>query len=326
MTPPSPCRGRLAPSPTGLLHLGNAWSFLLAWLACRSAGGRLVLRLEDIDPARSRPEFAEALLRDLHWLGLDWDEGPIAQSGRTSLYEAALARLEAAGRIYPCFCTRRELREQHSLAGAPHVDDRGAPYPGTCRHLTEDERERRRAAGRAPCWRLRCPATASPLHFTDAVYGAQSYTLQDCGGDFALRRSDGVWAYQLAVVVDDGLMGITQVVRGSDILPSTPRQLLLADWLGFARPAYAHVPLICDENGERLAKRHQSLTLASLRDAGWSGSAVIGLLAAYARLREAQTPVHPRELVEGFSFDRLPREAVRLPPESELRKSYGGID
>ena len=269
-----PVRGRLAPSPTGYMHLGNAWAFLLAWLAVRSAGGTLVLRMEDIDPQRSRPEYARALVEDLRWLGLDWDEGPAVdgaipdagdmaeegpcgpyfQSARAALYDATLDAMDRAGLVYPCYCTRKELRQ---LAGAPHVDDAGAPYPGTCRHLSPEERRQREAQGRRACLRLRCPE--GRFHFQDGLLGEQSFTLEDCGGDFALRRSDGVVAYQLAVALDDALMGITQVVRGRDILTSTPRQLALLRLWGFEPPAYAHIPLLLDGQGERLAKRHQSL-------------------------------------------------------------------
>ena len=317
MALPILCRGRLAPSPTGFLHLGNAWAFLLAWLACRAAKGQLVLRMEDIDPARSRPEFAEAIVRDLHWLGLDWDEGPFFQSARGEHYANALKQLSQVDRVYPCFCTRRELRDLHNVAGAPHVDERGAFYPGTCRHLTAGERQQRETI-RAPGWRLSCPDAEERILFDDLVYGPQAFSLAECGGDFLLRRSDGVWAYQLAVVVDDGLMGVNQVVRGHDILPSTPRQLLLARWLGFASPTYAHVPLLCDAEGERLAKRHASLTLASLREAGWSGEQVVGLLARLARLQDHDGPVHARELLSSFSLQALPREPLCLPPMSEL--------
>lgn len=242
MSASRPVRGRLAPSPTGFLHLGNAWAFLLAWLACRSKGGSLVLRMEDIDPDRSRPEYADAIIRDLRWLGLDWDEGPDAggpagpyvQSARMGLYADALNRLDRAGHIYPCYCTRKELR---TLAGAPHVGDAGAAYPGTCRNLPPERRAELEAAGRRPCIRLRCPS--QNYAFEDAVFGPFSMTLEACGGDFALRRSDGVIAYQLAVVVDDGLMGITQVVRGR--ICSSPRRASLPCSISSAIPA----PPIC---------------------------------------------------------------------------------
>lgn len=319
-------RGRLAPSPTGYLHLGNAWAFLLAWLAARAEGGALVLRMEDIDPDRSRREYADAIVEDLHWLGLDWDEGPgslLSQSGtddgphapyeqsqRTALYAATLARLEAAGHIYPCYCTRKELR---TLAGAPHVEDTGAPYPGRCRHLTPTERATLAAQGRRPALRLRCPDNDDPagiMSFEDAVYGPQSLSLTDCGGDFALRRSDGVLAYQLAVVADDQAMGITQVVRGRDILVSTPRQLWLYQLLGCTPPRYAHIPLLLDAEGERLAKRHQSLSLRALRDRGVPPAAIVGLLGKLARCRSEYVPCPPAALLPTFSLGQLPREDV----------------
>ncbi|WP_300718960.1 tRNA glutamyl-Q(34) synthetase GluQRS [uncultured Desulfovibrio sp.] len=321
-------RGRLAPSPTGYMHLGNAWAFLWAWLAVRSRGGTLVLRMEDIDPQRSRPGYALALVEDLRWLGLDWDEGPAAdgtvpddgcdlreqgpcgpyfQSARTALYAAALDALRDAGLVYPCYCTRKELRQ---LAGAPHVDDAGAPYPGTCRHLSAEERARHEAAGRRACLRLRCPEGEFP--FTDGLLGRQSFTLEQCGGDFALRRSDGVVAYQLAVALDDALMGITQVVRGRDILPSTPRQLALLRLWGFTPPAYAHIPLLLDGQGERLAKRHQSLGVRELRRQGVGAAEIVGVLATLAGLRPDTRPVRPAELLADFCLERLPRHDVCL--------------
>ncbi len=313
-------RGRLAPSPTGYLHLGNAWAFLWAWLACRKAGGELVLRMEDIDGERSSDTFKAALIADLRWRVLDSDEGPdvvcscgpYEQSARFSLYEEALGRLESLGRVYRCYCTRKELRDQlRHLAGAPHVDDRGAPYAGTCRHLSAEERTLREAAGRRPCLRMNTEGLV-PLLFSDAVCGAQSLGLEDCGGDFALRRSDGVWAYQLAVVVDDGLMKINQVVRGEDILVSTPRQLALFDLLGLPRPSYAHVPLLCDANGERLAKRHNSLALRALRSAGWTARELTGILAWKGRIIPELRPVSPAELIPFFAWDTLPEGLVRL--------------
>ena len=321
-------RGRLAPSPTGLLHLGNAWAFLLAWLACRKARGTLVLRMEDIDPERSSQAWADAIVYDLRWLGLAWDEGPrpdgtpgetgpcgpYVQSRRSALYEQALARL--GDRVYPCYCTRKELRDQlRAMAGAPHVDDRGAPYPGTCRHLTAEQRAQRESAGRHPCLRLNTEGLAG-ISFVDALCGPQSFSLAGCGGDFALRRSDGVWAYQLAVVVDDALMGINQVVRGEDILVSTPRQLALFDLLGWPRPAYAHIPLLCDPDGERLAKRHGSLSLRALREAGHAPQELVGLLAFKAGLQDRPEPRAPGDLLEGFSLQRLPQGPVRLDAAS----------
>lgn len=315
-------RGRLAPSPTGYIHLGNAWAFLLAWLAARASSGEVVLRIEDIDPQRSRPEYTAALIEDLTWLGLDWDYGPdkpepaggsmgpFEQSRRGQQYAAAIAHLEAAGLTYPCFCTRKELR---SMAGAPHVDDAGAPYPGTCRSLNQAQRQTLLESGRRPCLRLRCQD--GPVNFTDTVFGPQSLTLADCGGDFALRRSDGVIAYQLAVAVDDALMGINQVVRGRDILISTPRQIALLKLLGYGAPAYAHVPLLLDDEGERLAKRHQSLALRNLRQLGADPRKITGLLGALAGCNPGGNAASPAELIPFFSLSRLDGDDIRLGRE-----------
>lgn len=342
MTPAAPYTvGRLAPSPTGLLHLGNAWAFLLAWCAARAnmhgqdgtggqgapreprelselggqaERGRIVLRIEDLDPQRSKPEFTRAIIEDLTWLGLDWDGDILYQSARADVYQAALARLH--GHVYPCFCTRQELR---SLAGAPHVDDAGAPYSGRCRHLTGDERATLAAQGRKQALRLACPqGAAGTITFDDAVCGPQHCTLDDVGGDFALRRSDGVMAYQLAVVVDDATQGVNQVVRGRDILSSTPRQILLCRLLGLPQPPqmqYAHVPLLCDADGERLAKRHQSLSLRALREAGVRAEAIVGLLGCLAGMWPQGRAAHPQELVPHFAWARLPAQDVRVTPD-----------
>lgn len=302
--------GRLAPSPTGYAHLGNAWAFLLAWLAIRSIGGRLILRLEDIDPQRSRPEYASSLLEDLRWLGLDWDEGPdkggargpYVQSAREAIYDDALKKLDMAGLVYPCYCTRKELRQ---LAAAPHIDDIGAPYPGTCRTLDAVQRTTLAKSGRKPTLRLHCPEDI--LTFTDLSLGLQCFTLTDCGGDFALRRSDGVWAYQLVVAIDDALMGVTQVVRGRDILSSTPRQIAILQILGHQVPTYGHIPLLLNEQGERLAKRHQSLTLRYLHDQGVEAQRIIGLLGYLAGLVSSEKPISPSELISHFSWKYLPK-------------------
>lgn len=315
-------RSRLAPSPTGFLHLGNAWSFWIAWLAARSAGGEVVLRLEDIDPARSREEYARALVGDLAWLGLDWDYGPgsengrggddfFRQSGRAAAYEQALAYLEGRGLTYPCYCTRKDLRE---IAGAPHVDDTGAPYPGICRNLGAEDRARHEAKGRRPSLRLFCPPDAV-WEFDDRVRGRQRMTLGECGGDFALRRSDGVYAYQLAVVVDDIAMGVTLVARGNDILPSTPRQIYLYSLFGERPPEYAHLPLIADECGDRLAKRHASLTLRALREAGVLPETILGWLAASSGMRDGFSPLHAGEGMRGFALEKIRATTLRLPPE-----------
>jgi len=302
-------RGRLAPSPTGLLHLGNAWAFWLAWLEARRAGGRLVLRLEDLDPARSRADYADQIRRDLLWLGLSWDEEAQPQSLRAPVYEAALAGFTARGLTYPCFCTRRELR---SLAGAPQVGDAGAAYAGTCRGLSSARRAALADSGRARSLRLICPPERV-WSFQDLVAGPQGLTLAECGGDFALRRSDGVFAYQLAVVADDLDQGVTSVVRGRDLLASTPRQLYLLELLGGRAPAYAHVPLILDHQGERLAKRHAGLSLAGLREAGVRPENIFGFLARLSGLSDDPGPLAVGDLAPGFAWDRLRPEDLRLP-------------
>ncbi len=322
--------GRLAPSPTGALHLGNAWSFLLAWLAVRVEGGRIALRQENIDPRRSRQSWMEDIEHDLRWLGLDWDEGPdvggphapYVQSECGKAYESALHKLEKLGLVYPCFCTRRELR---LLAGAPHgaadgLGDAGAAYPGTCRHLSKEERNAHVAAGRCAALRLRCPDGEDGREsFTDLVLGPQSFTLAECGGDFALRRSDGVWAYQLAVVVDDMRMGVTQIVRGDDILLSSPRQILLYRLFRQEPPTFAHVPLLHDAQGERLAKRHKSLSLAQLRENGCRPEKIVGWLARTAGLQGtgSATPsdLAARLRAEGkeFPWSTLPRGHILVP-------------
>lgn len=321
-------RGRLAPSPTGYMHIGNAWAFLLAWLAARHEGGQVVLRMEDIDPQRSRPEYALALMEDLRWLGLDWDEGsdiggqyaPYTQHERLPLYQEALQSLQKRGLAYPCFCTRKELR---SLAGAPHWGDAGAAYPGTCRGLSAAERQAKLAAGRKPALRLLCPS--EPISFNDALYGAQQCCLHDIGGDFALCRSDGVVAYQLAVAVDDYAMGITQVVRGQDILVSTPRQIALLRLLGAESiPQYGHIALLVDEQGERLAKRHSSLAIRYIRQQGMTARQLVGLLACWAGLQAQPVPRSAAELIPLFSWQRLVRHRLSVPSDlPSLRAACG---
>lgn len=327
---PGEIRGRLAPSPTGRLHLGNAWAFLLAWLSARACGGTLVSRLEDIDPERSKDHYAQAIIEDLAWLGLDWDagvgvcsadeRGPYRQSERGHVYAAILDRLARQGLTYPCFCSRRELR---LLAAAPHIDDVGAPYPGTCRHLSAGQREERLAQGRPACLRLRCPPF--PIAFADAVQGPQNFLPEHYGGDFALRRSDGVIAYQLAVAVDDALMGITQVVRGRDILPSTPRQIALLEILGYPPPQYVHFPLLLDAEGQRLAKRHHSLTLHALRNMGVPPRRLIGFLGYKAGFQDTVQEVSPAELLPAFDLARLPRHDVRIDENDMRHLTHGGM-
>lgn len=303
MIPVSPVT-RLAPSPTGFLHLGNAWSFLIAWLAARSCHGTVYLRMDDIDPQRSRKEYADAILRDLAWLGMDWDcwqgQDVVWQSGRFEAYENALSQLASAGRVYPCFCSRKEIR---TLAGAPHPGDEGAPYSGKCALLPDSVRAKLLSSGRAYSLRFNTPP--EPVNFHDLIQGDQTFTKPAWGGDFALRRSDGVWAYQLASAVDDCEMGVNLVIRGRDLLASTPRQIMLTVSLGYEKPHYAHLPLLLDSAGERLAKRHNSLSLKALREQGWSGSDVVGLLAGLARLQPDFAPISPTGLLPAFELELI---------------------
>ena len=313
-------RGRLAPSPTGYLHLGNAWSFLLCWLAVRSAGGQLVLRMEDIDPDRSRPHYAEAIQRDLDWLGLDWDEGPdkggpfapYTQSERLERYGEVIEELTRLGHTYPCYCTRKELK---TMASAPHAEDVGPIYPGTCLGLSASQRVEREVQGRKPALRLH---GSEDTVFQDLVHGEIRMDWRECGGDFPLRRSDGVVAYQLAVAVDDMEQGINLVVRGSDILPCTPRQILLFRILGAQVPRYAHVPLIVDHEGGRLAKRHQSCELRALREAGIKPQALVGYLGHRAGLLSKASMVTPHELLSVFEWSKLPQASVTLEPDVDV--------
>ena len=302
-------RGRFAPSPTGELHLGNAWAALLGWLWARAEGGAFLLRIEDLDRARLRPGAVETLLADLDWLGLDFDEPPAIQSERTALHDRALETLRAQGRVYPCFCSRTEVAR---AASAPHgpADD-GPLYPGTCATLDEAARGAR-ASARPPAWRFR--PTPGVTRVNDLLRGAVLQDVAAAVGDFVVRRNDGVASYQLAVVVDDAASGITHVLRGEDLLGSTPRQLQLGCALGLPTPRYAHVPLLLGPDGKRLAKRAGPPSLAELRRAGVPGARVVGLLARWATLGDGD-PVEPVALVPAFSLDRLPRQPVSVDPE-----------
>ncbi len=244
--------GRFAPSPTGTLHLGNLRTALLAWLFARSAGSRFLMRMEDLDTGRVKPGTDEEQLRDLAAVGVDWDGEVVYQSARLDLYADAIATLRAAGRVYECFCTRAEIR---AAASAPHGPLPEGAYPGTCLRLTAAELAEKRASGRPPALRVR--ADAARIGFTDRLHGPQEGVVDD----FVVQRNDGAAAYNLAVVVDDAAQGIGEVVRGDDLLDSTPRQLFLARVLGVSEPAHAHVPLVLGPDGARLAKRHGDVTL-----------------------------------------------------------------
>lgn len=305
---PDAYRGRLAPSPTGGLHLGIARTSLVAWLRARSVGGTLVMRVEDLDGPRVVTGSSAALLRDLAWLGLTWDEGepqggphgPYLQSQRSALYAAAIEKLRAQGLVYPCTCSRREISE---VASAPH-GDLGPLYPGTCR-AGPAHRDRPAA--------LRLRTSGAPPGFVDGLYGPYTQAVLD---DFVLQRGDGVYAYQLAVVVDDIAMRVTEVVRGDDLLSSTPRQLALYAALGAEPPRFMHVPLVLGPDGRRLSKRHGAPPVSEYRAAGVAPERIIGILAHTLGLAAAGEAVSAAELVARFEPSALPRAPVHLDPKS----------
>ncbi|HET6980850.1 MAG TPA: tRNA glutamyl-Q(34) synthetase GluQRS [Myxococcaceae bacterium] len=310
-------RGRFAPSPTGRLHLGNAWAALLGWLWARSQRGAFFLRIEDLDTARSRPELTEALLADLAWLGLSFDGVPVVQTQRLDLYRAAFDRLRAAGRVYPCHCTRSEIARAVS---APHgPSDEGPRYPGTCLTLSAEE-SAARARTRPPAWRFRPREGLTEVH--DLLHGTLVQDVAQEIGDFVVLRNDGVPSYQLAVVVDDAEMGITHVLRGDDLLASTPRQAQLCETLGLPVPAYAHVPLLLGPDGKRLAKRAGTPSLAELRERGIPRDRLIGLLAGWANLGDG-SPASLEALVPRFSLEALPRTAITVDPEQVHAALFG---
>ena len=299
-----PVRGRFAPSPSGRMHLGNLWACLLAWLAARSAGGEIALRLEDLDPDRCRADYCDQIMRDLEWLGLDWDGSPVYQSSRTQAYEQAFERLKEQGLVYPCFCTRA----QRLAAAAPHRADGAEVYDGRCAGLTGEQQRQMEKNGR-PAWRARLPG--QEICHCDLLQGEYRENLaRDCG-DIILRRADGVYAYQLAVVVDDGWMGVTQVVRGSDLLSSTPRQLWLQRQLGLPCPEYGHIPLLLAPDGRRLAKRDKDQQLDSLQRR-YTAPELVGHLACAAGLISKAEAITPGELAPLFGWGKLPKRDISL--------------
>lgn len=300
--------GRFAPTPSGRLHLGNLFCCLLAYLSAKAAGGEMCLRVEDLDRDRSRQEYIRQMFADLAWLGITWEGEVVYQSRRDAFYESCLEKLEKQGLVYPCFCTRAQLH----AATAPHGLDGEPIYPGTCRSLSREERLEK-GKTRKPALRLQ--VKGETISFIDGHFGFYSQNLEKDCGDFILRRSDGIFAYQLAVVADDGDMGITQVVRGRDLLSSTPRQLYLYRLLGMEPPAFYHTPLLLSPEGKRLAKRDNALGVQALQDRGITGEQVTGFLACAAGLLEKPEPLSPAELVPFFSWDKVPREDVRLPKE-----------
>jgi glutamyl-tRNA synthetase len=305
--------GRFAPSPTGELHLGNLRTALVAWLAARSSGRDFIVRMEDLDRVTSSPEHEACQLDDLRWLGVDWDGEVVRQSERFDRYRDAIDVLRRRGHVYPCYCTRREIRaEIEAAAQAPHAHLPDGAYPGTCRDLTIDERREREASGRRPALRLR--TNGEVIEVVDAVAG----TYRGAVDDVVLARADGVPAYNLAVVVDDAAQGVTQVVRGDDLLSSTPRQVLLQRLLDVPRPDYLHVPLVLGADGQRLAKRHGAVTRRDLEANGWSALDVVGALARSLGLARAGERLRADDLVGRFHPDLLPKAPAHL---ADLQRS-----
>lgn len=290
------CVGRFAPTPSGRMHLGNVFSALMAWASARSQNGSFILRIEDLDVRAHNPQYTSYLLDDLQWLGLTWDKGPFYQSKRTELYQEALVKLQQQGLLYPCFCSRADLH----AAQAPHASDGTYVYTGICRNLSPDEREEL-SKHKIPATRLRVPNKT--YTFKDRVYGPIAQNLAESCGDLIVQRADGVFAYQLAVVIDDADMGITEVVRGSDLLSSTPRQLYLQDVLGLSHPHYAHLPLLVAPDGKRLSKRNRDLDLGTLRNQGKTPEEILGFLAYCVGLAEIEEPLSAVQVASRFSWD-----------------------
>ena len=292
--------GRFAPSPSGRMHLGNVFSAMLAWLSVRSQNGEMVLRIEDLDPDRCRPEYAETLKDDLRWLGLDWDREQTPQSLRTAAYAREFDKLAELGLVYPCYCTRGELH----AASAPHASDGRVLYAGTCRNLTEAQRAEKT---KKPAWRLAVPDKV--YGYTDGLQGYYEENLAAECGDFIIRRADGVYAYQLAVVTDDGDGGVTQVVRGMDLLDSTPRQLYLYELLGLNAPEFYHVPLLTAPDGRRLSKREKDLDLGELRKTH-TPERLLGKLAHLAGVLDRPEPASAKEIAAVFDWKQVKTKPI----------------
>lgn len=292
--------GRLAPSPTGAQHVGNARTYLIAWLSARARNGRVVLRIEDIDSPRIKAGAAAQALADLRWLGLDWDDGPLVQTERLNAYQECFGRLQAQERVYPCTCSRTDIEQ---AASAPHLDHEGPVYPGTCAHRRVKDAAHWK--DRTAAWRFRLGSTTP--EFADGFRERVSIDLHAVGGDFVVWKSAGGPAYQLAVVVDDAFQGVTEVIRGDDLVSSTPRQLLLYDALGLQAPSFAHIPLVVGPDGRRLAKRHGDTRLVSLQERGVRAEALLGLLAYSCRWIDRVAPVALVELLSLFRLESIPR-------------------
>lgn len=311
--------GRFAPSPSGRMHLGNVFCALLAWLDARKSNGEIILRVEDLDPERCKAEYAQVLMEDMRWLGLDWDRGGEAstyQSARRDLYEQAIERLRAHAQVYPCYCTRAQLHD----ASAPHASDGRVMYTGRCKALAKGAP--RKAGEREGALRLAVPP--KEITFIDGVYGRYTEDLcRECG-DFVIRRSDGVHAYQLAVVVDDAAMGVTHVVRGRDLLSSTPRQLLLYELLGERAPQFIHVPLLCAPDGRRLSKRDGDLDMGALRSAGVTAQEIIGFLMWKAGMTARFEPLDLEEALCMYARDKIPGRDICITPDDTKRFLHAG--
>jgi glutamyl-tRNA synthetase len=308
--------GRLAPSPTGAQHVGNARTYLVAWLSARSRGGTVLLRIEDIDSPRVKPGAADEALIDLHWLGLDWDGEQAVQSARLPFYESALEELKQQELVYPCTCTRSDIA---AAASAPHEEPGELTYPGICSYRRAQDAVALGREGRPFAWRFR--VSESPA-FTDLFAGEQYIDLARVGGDFVVWKSAGTPAYQLAAVVDDAAMGVTEVIRGDDLIPSTPRQILLYRALGLAPPAFGHIPIVVGEDGRRLAKRHGDTRLATLRSTGVKPEALLGLLAWSCGWIEKPEPVTARELLPLFRLSAIPPQPFILTESLLHRIGY----
>ncbi len=299
--------GRLAPSPTGGLHLGHARTFLVAWLSSRSRGGRVVYRVEDLDASRVRHEAVAGAMLDLRWLGLDWDDGPdvggaaapYVQSERGEVYALALERLKRAELVYPCTCTRADIER---AASAPHPEDEGPTYPGTCAGRSAGDAAS--LAGQPFAWRFRVPP--GPVVWQDSYQGRVALDPARLGGDFVVGRAGVGASYQLAVVVDDALMRVSEVVRGDDLIPSTPRQILLNQALGFGLPTFAHIPLAVGPDGRRLAKRDGALKLATLREAGVGPRDLVGWIAHSCGWSDHAEPSWPADWLDRFRLATIP--------------------
>ncbi len=296
--------GRFAPTPSGRMHLGNVFAGLIAWLSVKSRGGQMVLRMEDLDTQRTSEEFAQILRDDLRWLGLTWDVETPPQSQRSAVYDRYFEKLRDEKLLYPCYCTRSQL---HSV-NAPHRSDGTYVYPGTCRGRTDHP-------DRAPSWRVMVPQREFGLQ--DLLQGEFRQDLSADCGDFVVRRADGVYVYQLAVTVDDGEAGVTEVVRGVDLLGSAPRQMYLQELFGFAHPAYGHVPLLLAPDGRRLSKRDKDLDLGQLQKQ-LTPQQLIGSLAHTAGLLERYEPISAAELCSAFSWEKLKKEDIYLNAEQLL--------